>query len=295
MNTYRTLVVGLGFASLASLVACGSSSQSAFGADPDFAAIESRFKSPTGTFDASKSSNTFAAYDAQRASANSNGSVVGGATGTAQGVSTKAAGVALRHARGLQLKKDDSSLGDSESCADLAAHKYSGSCACAKGGAYEYDFESLRELQGYKSGPIDVIMRVKFNACAQDATTVDGPLFLNMHADDEKAAGLRMLMDAHLAAKQAAETHKVDFTMLLEENKLWMSIGVDDGNIVIGATSDGAGSSSGSIVIRDKGHEYNCSFAGESGSCTREDGQKITVEGAVAAAKVDASLPVAKN
>jgi len=305
MNTYRSLVLGFGFASLAGC----STSSSPFGADPDFAAIESRFRSPTGTFDQSKAGSTLASYNDQKKNADSKGSVTGGAGGT-KGVSPKATGLALRSMKKLTLANGSSSSysessessshsstttveTDDSTCADLNAKKYSGNCACKNGGSYDYDFESARALETYKGGPIDVIMRAKFNDCAQDEVAVDGPLFVSMHASGAASDGSlseqRLIMDAKLHGKQGTEEHDLAFTVLVEESKIWMSITVDDGNVVISTSSDWSGES-GAVTIRDRDHTYNCSLKDGDGTCTLEDGDKMPVS-----AKAAVSPSVAKR
>jgi hypothetical protein len=258
-------------------VGCSSGANDPFGPDPDYRALEAQLRNPTGTFRSENAGSVFSKTSGQIQAQQTNdlagaGSVTGTSVGASSSTSTKS----------LDLLDTVVNGSNKVVCTSIQQGNLTGSCTCPSGGSFDYDYTGLEAARGYKGGPLDVSLKVRLNGCASGGVTVDGKEFVNMHVDATQtttASGkttttlndMRLLLDAHLTAATAKESHKVDFTFLYENGKMWMSIAVDDGNVVIG-TSGGWDGRNGSIVIRDKNESWTCVLSNGAGKCTSDKG-----------------------
>jgi hypothetical protein len=131
-----------GFAAL--LVACGPSSDDAFGPDPDFARLDAQLATPTGTISHDGVSRGVTLVDALRA--------------------PEVSILDLSHVTPSKT-----------SCAALAHGDATGTCACSGGGSFSYDFS---DLIGTRSGA--PVLRMRLDECSVLGQILDGREFAEL-------------------------------------------------------------------------------------------------------------------
>jgi hypothetical protein len=249
------------YTTLFALVAVGCSSGSSsdpFGPDPDYAAIDQRFASPDGTLTNGNAGSVFSRYSDDKQT--SQDIDVSGAAG-ASSSSSSSSSVHSQSLRVLDLAQS----GGSTSCSALEHGDTTGSCACADGGSFSYDFSGVRELQS-SSGPIDVSLKMRFSSCVSKGIAIDGREFLRLHADrggtgkvDENSVGMTLIAD--ITATKGTETHHIDLAARLSKGDVEIAVQVDDGWITIRSDGDG-------YVVRDRNGTWRC----HAGTCASSTG-----------------------
>lgn len=256
------------FASILVLAAVGCSSSNGsdpFGPDPDYAAIDQRFASPDGTFTNANAGSVFSKYGDNKQTSQDvdmSGATSGSSSSSSSGVHSQALKV-------LDLAQTGGST--SPRCIALEHGDETGSCSCPDGGSFAYDFTGARALQN-ASGPIDVSLKLRLEACASKGIVIDGREFVRLHADraaggkvDEKSVGALLVAD--ITARKGAETHTIDLAARFESGQVEIAIQVDDGWITI--RGDGE-----SFVVRDRNGTWTCQkSATGGGSCTNATGE----------------------
>jgi hypothetical protein len=249
----------------------GSDSSDPFGPEPDYASVQQRISSPTGTVSERNMSAIFSRYSEQRdTSALGN---VGLGTSTSASTST---GTATTHSQALHILGGSSGL--TASCSALAHGNVTGSCSCPSGGSFTYDFGGLRAVQ-QSSGPIDASLKVRFDACHMNDLGLDGREFVHVHADrggsSVDVSTLDLLLVADLTVSKGAETHTIDLAAILRNGELELALAVDDGWVTVRATSSGA-AGTGSFVVRDRNGSWTCDVTNGAGTCHDDKGNTHT-------------------
>jgi hypothetical protein len=254
-----------------SAVGCSSSSSSdPFGPTPDFAPVEARFQAPTGTFATGTESSVVTGLTNQKQTSSSSFSVGGAPSTSTQSV------------RGFQLQslRTLDANGGSSFCTALQSGSESGSCACPNGGSLAYDLSGMKQLQGYQSGPIDVTLKVRANACAVQDAYIDGTEFVKMKSNGTpNAQDLMMLFDLHLMVSAKGESERLDADFEYLNGKFWFSVSVNDGNVVVGSETWDSSTKSGTIVIKDRNETWTCTFTNGKGTCMSDHGGSRDVAG----------------
>jgi len=275
MKTFAalTLVAASSFALVA--VGCsGSDSSDPFGAEPDYAAVQQRISSPTGTISERNMSAVFSRYSEQRdMSALSN---VGIGSSTSSTTTTATGGTTTTHSQSLHILGGSSGL--TASCSALAQGNLTGNCSCPSGGSFTYDFSGIRSVQ-QSTGPIDASIKVRFDACHTNDVGLDGREFVHLHANRGGSSvdldSLDLVLVADLTVSKAAETHTIDLAAILHQGQMEIAIAVDDGWVTIQGTSSGA-AGSGSFVVRDRNGSWTCDVTNGSGTCHDDKGNTRT-------------------
>jgi hypothetical protein len=258
-------------ASLVTLVVgCSSGGTSdPFGAEPDYAAVQQRLHSPTGTLDAQNMSSVFSRYSNQQSS-NASANVFGASASSASDGAVSTGGV---RSRALRILSGQSGL--TASCSAFVAGQSAGSCTCPNGGSFTYDFSSLAAFQqpGSSSGPIDGSLKARFDGCRENDVGIDGREFVHFHADGGGSQldlnSLELILVADFQLTKGSDTLKVDLEAILQNGELEIAIQVDDGWITVRASSSGTTSG---FVVRDRNGTWSCDVANNSGSCVDEHG-----------------------
>jgi hypothetical protein len=272
--TMRTLapLALLSLSSFALVVAgcSGSDASDPFGAEPDYAAVQQRISSPTGTASERNMSALFSRYSEQRdMSALGNVGIGSASSSTA---TTATGGTTTTHSQALHILGGGSGL--TASCTALAQGNLTGSCSCPSGGSFAYDFSGLRSVQ-QSTGPIDASIKVRFEGCHMNDVGLDGREFVHIHANRGASSidvsSLDLVLVADLTVSKAAETHTIDLAAILRQGQMEIALAVDDGWVTIKATSSGT-SGSGSFVVRDRNGSWTCDVNNGSGTCHDDAG-----------------------
>ena len=251
----------------------GSDSSDPFGPEPDYAAVQQRIQSPTGTVSERNMSAVFSRYSEQR-DASALGNVGLGTSKSTSSTSTgTGSGTATTHSQALHILGGGSGL--TASCAALAQGNVTGSCACPSGGSFAYDFSSLRYVQ-QSTGPIDASMKVRFDACHMNDMGLDGREFVHVHGvrsgSSVDLSTFDVVLVADLTVSKGAETHTIDLAAVLHNGQMEIAVAVDDGWVTISATSSGAGS----FMVRDRTGSWACTGTQGAGTCHDEHGNTKT-------------------
>jgi hypothetical protein len=242
----------------------GSNSTSPFGADPDFQSIKTHMDHPDGTFSGSNASAVFNQFSSSQS---------GSSAASVPGAPSSGATSAMSYrTHGLRLM--DASF---NSCPALQHGDLTGTCSCAGGGNFAYDFSEYQNAS--KSGQVaDVTARIAMNQCVEaNGDSLDGKEFLHAHQDTTSGtADNSILVVADMSAKIAGVQHTLDLNMLMEQNASGSSVSiavqVDDGWVVVQAQSSADGKN-GSYTIKDKNGSWSCSMTNGVGQCTGTGGQ----------------------
>jgi hypothetical protein len=274
--TMRTLapLALLSLSSFALVVAgcSGSDSSDPFGAEPDYASVQQRIASPTGTIGERNLSSLFSKYSEQNDTSSMANLGLGKSTGTATSTGSGTTGTATTHSQSLHILGGGSGL--TASCTALAQGNLTGSCSCPSGGSFAYDFSGLRSVQ-QSTGPIDASIKVRFEGCHMNDVGLDGREFVHIHANRGASSidvsSLDLVLVADLTVSKAAETHTIDLAAILRQGQMEIALAVDDGWVTIKATSSGT-SGSGSFVVRDRNGSWTCDVNNGSGTCHDDAG-----------------------
>lgn len=251
----------------------GSDSSDPFGAEPDYAAVQQRISSPTGTVGERNMKAVFSRFSEQRDTSGVANVGLGSSTSDS---SEAASGTATTHSQALKILGGSGGL--TASCTALRQGNVTGNCACPSGGSFTYDFSGFRAVQ-QSTGPIDASLKVRFDACHMNDLGLDGREFVHVHASrggsSLDASSLEVLIVADLTVSKGAETHTIDLAARLREGQLEMALAVDDGWITIRATSSGT-AGSGSFVVRDRNGSWTCDVIDGAGTCHDERGTTRT-------------------
>jgi hypothetical protein len=272
MRTFAPLAL-LSLASFALVVAgcSGSDSSDPFGAEPDYASVQQRISSPTGTVSERNMASIFSRYSEQRDMSSLGNVGLGTSTGTSTTTAT-GGGTATTHSQALHILGGSSGL--TASCSALAQGNVTGSCSCPSGGSFAYDFSGLRSVQ-QSTGPIDASLKVRFDGCHMNDLGLDGREFVHFHANRGGSSvdlnSLDLVLVADLTVSKAAETHTIDLAAILRQGQMEIAVAVDDGWVTIKATSSGA-SGAGTIVVRDRNGTWTCDVTNGSGTCRDASG-----------------------
>ena len=272
--TKSTFILAFGaFCGVAAVGCSGGSTNDGFGPEPDFAQVEAKYQAPTGTFAVGTEGAVFGGF-ASQAKGSSSGFAIGGTTsGSSDSAMTG----------GIQMKSLHALGGDSGSTSDFCpafkSGQESGSCACPNGGTLAYDFTGMKALQQYKSGPIDITLRVRANACQANGATVDGSEFVKMKsAGTPSAKDLTMLFDIHLSATANGQTARIDADFLYVNGKFWYGVSVNDGTVVVSSASSwNQATETGTIYVHDRNETWTCALVNGAGSCTSDKGPARTL------------------
>ncbi|MDB4934807.1 MAG: hypothetical protein JWP87_1779 [Labilithrix sp.] len=277
--TKLTCLPLLAFASLGVvLVGCGSDASDPFGPDPDYASVQQRFTSPTGTVNERNMGSVFAQYAEKRSTssqaafsgATSLGGMGGAAGGGASG-SPQTGGVQSKALQLLDLAETGSS--SSLQCSALAHGDVTGSCSCPDGGSFDYDFSGFRAVQ-QSSGPIDASLKVRFEACQLSGVGIDGREFVHVHGERGGASfdakSFSMLLIADFTVTKGAETHSLDLAAMISNGTMELAVKVDDGWVTIRATN---GDAAGSFELRDRNGTWTCDVKDGAGTCKNANGE----------------------
>jgi hypothetical protein len=266
--TMRTLapLALLSFTSFALVVAgcSGSDSSDPFGAEPDYASVQQRIASPTGTIGERNLSSLFSKYSEQNDTSSMANVGLGKSTGAAPATGS---GTSSTRSQAIHILGGGSGL--TASCSALAQGQLTGSCGCPSGGSFTYDFNGLRSVQ-QSAGPIDASLKVRFDGCHMNDVGLDGREFVHFHANrggsSVDLSSLDLVLVADLTVSKGAETHTIDLAAILRQGQLEIAVAVDDGWVTIRATSSGA-PGSGSFVVRDRNSTWTCDVNNGSGTC----------------------------
>lgn len=270
MRTFASLTF-VAASSLGLVVAgcSGSDSSDPFGPEPDYASVQQRIQSPSGTISERNMSALFSKYSEQRGMSALGNVGLGTSTTTSSGTGT---GTATTHSQALHILGGSSGL--TSTCSALAQGNTTGSCACPSGGTFAYDFEGLRVIQ-QSSGVIDASLKVRFDACHMNDLGLDGREFVHVHAARGGSSvdlnSLEVLLVADLTVSKGAETHTIDLAAIVHKGEMEIALAVDDGWVTIRATSS-ATADAGSFVIRDRNGAWTCTVNNGSGTCHDDKG-----------------------
>lgn len=260
----------VGLLGLSALVGCSSSSNDPFGPTPDFGRVEAQFQQPTGTFAKGSEASIVGGLAKQQASS-SDGFGLGGASSSGSsngGVTTKTFDLL------------DTKAGGTGFCDALKNGADSGSCACPNGGSLAYDMSGMQQMRDYKGGPIDVTLKVRANACTVQDVSIDGTEFAKIKSSGTpNAQDLLMLFDLHLTVSARGQTERIDADFEYLNGKLWFSIGVDDGNVVVATEHWDGTTKTGTIHVKDRNESWTCVFTNGKGTCTSDKGGSRDVSG----------------
>lgn len=271
------LVVASAVAMGSALGACSSAPSDPYGPSPDFNQLQAKYDHPSGTFARGSEAAVFGSYTSQRGGgANQYGITTNGAGGGAtdnagSGVTTKS----------LRILDNAGGTSSATWCSALAHGDASGSCACPSGGTVYYDMSGVQQLRAqHGAGPIDITLRLRYDACAIETTKIDGHEFAKMKSvGAPSAADLEMLLDAHFRVSAPGLSEKVDLDLFYVDGKWWIAVGVDDGFIVVGSGSGYSGATkTGTIYVRERGASWTCTLANGHGTCTSDQGETRSVQ-----------------
>jgi hypothetical protein len=253
------------------LAGCSSTATNdPFGADPDYASIQSRFSTPDGTFNAANAKSVFARYsDDQKTSQDID---VGGAAKVGGGgTGTTSSGLKSQALHLLDLAESGSAT--SPRCTSIEHGDTTGSCSCEGGGSFTYDFSGIREAQ-QSSGPIDVSLKLRVDGCSTQGLRLDGREFVRVHFDrgggkiDANSASVLLVAD--ITATKDAESHRIDLAARVTQSTFEIALRVDDGWITI----KGSGTADdGSFTVRDRDGSWTCTVVSGAGTCTGSSGE----------------------
>ncbi len=272
MRTLAPLVL-LSVSSFALVVAgcSGSDSSDPFGAEPDYASIQQRIASPTGTIGERNMSSLFSKYSEQSDMSAASNLGLGKSTGT-----PTATGTGTTHSQALHILGGGGNL--TASCSALAQGQLAGTCGCPSGGSFTYDFNGIRSVQ-QSSGPIDASLKVRFDGCHMNDLGLDGREFVHFHANrggsSVDLSSLDLVIVADLTVSKGAETHTIDLAAILRQGQLELAVAVDDGWVTIRGTSSGT-PGSGSFVVRDRNGTWTCDVNNGAGTCHDGSGNTRT-------------------
>lgn len=247
-----------------------SSADDPFGAEPDFKSIEERLEKPTGTFTQGKEAILFEQYASRRGSSNDID-----VTGSDSNAAAASSSSSIR-SQALELLDAGLSGSSRVSCRDLQRGNANGTCFCPSGGTFSYDFSGAQQIR--RGGPIDVTLKVRFQGCASHDTTVDGREFVKLKSPGHATADdLSMIFTLDVEMSRGADKHAIDLDLLYKNGSYWLSLQVDDGTIVIGASGYDGSTKSGTITVRDRSTTWTCTLTGGKGSCTNAEGATRTL------------------
>ncbi len=274
MRTLAPLALLLATSSALVVAGCsGSDSSDPFGAEPDYASVQQRISSPTGTISERNISTLFSKYSEQSDMSAVSNLGLGKSTGSATSTAT---GTAPTHSQAIHILGGGSGL--TASCSALAQGQLAGSCGCPSGGSFTYDFNGIRSVQ-QSAGPIDASLKVRFEGCHMNDLGLDGREFVHFHANrggsSVDLSSLDLVLVADLTVSKGAETHTIDLAAIVRQGQLEMAVAVDDGWVTIRATSSST-PGAGSFVVHDRNGTWTCDVQGGSGTCHDASGNTRT-------------------
>ncbi len=236
----------VGLVSVLSVVACGGEPAPDFGPDPDFAAIETKLRSPTGTTSEETIGDVLAAVGTDAATAD------GKATIGLSSLVTLDASATLRDPTRTTMFRG---------CSDIEAKRTEGTCSCTFGGEIDYAIEKNGETG---------MMRVRLSSCelAAGLPAVDG----TMHVFVARSEGSKPYEMATADWRMRGPDGPVRYAPLLlrEGGITFYPIETADGYVV-------AGRLGGVVFIRDRDREITCTSLETGYRCTGSDGSELTV------------------
>lgn len=209
----------------------------------------SQFERPTGSFSPDQGGSVLDSYGNQRGASKYNvaGSPVGGGS-----TGTNSMGLRLMSGAGL-------------SACNMGTEQ--GSCACAGGGTFSWTWTGMAEARqaAQNRQAFSLGFDGTFTDCATGAATMTGKEVADITVRDTSSEAramqtLSMAVDVNLKVKAQNRTEDVAATMLIENGKIWLSIRVNDGNIVVAYDS-------GKLVIRDRNTSWTCDQNADTGRC----------------------------
>lgn len=285
-------LVGVAIVGFLGIVGCGSSedaSGGAKGASATTSAARARFTSgPTATL--TKANGSRALSETKRQGASGAGALKGNPLGGSDGSSTKSLATRSLHILGGDeppLTEAGASSSVGSTCADIAADKDKGSCACPGGGKLAYDVPNLKALKAQSASlPDEIDMALTYQACVMEGTKYDGSLGILMSkksvvkvdskessAASPAAGGMNMLI---VANDLTIGGDKLDFAFAMEGGQFYYAPSVDDkGGYVLSELSF-----SGDTKVHAKNGTFDCKVdSGGAGECTNESsGETVPVE-----------------
>jgi hypothetical protein len=253
----------LGVSAISFVVGCGSSSSGdPFGAEPDYGAVKAHFDHPDGTFGSGNAASVFAS------STGSGSANVGNVFAPSGGSSSPGGGNVATKSKSLRILGDGSAF----HCTALEAGQRSGSCACPTSGSFSYQIDGAQTASGQSS---DVTMKLRIDACAAGDTVVDGHEFLHMTSSSAGGnASYSMLFVVDIDVRKGAESHHWDLQESYSNGKVELAARVDDGWVVVVASTSSDGTS-GTFTVRDRNGSWTCTETAGAGSCTSDKGAHV--------------------
>jgi hypothetical protein len=251
------------FAAVLATTGCSSSdnapadSSSGSGA-PDFAALETKLTTPTGTFTAEQGTSIRDELSKQLRAGGQ--SLLPSPGGTSS--STKSLG---------QLSPASlHPLGNGPSCAAPNPQGGSQTCPCAEGGTLTIDLPAIVVGPG---GRIDETTTARANACATSVDrTVDGTVYA--HLESPPLVGV---VSIHLVVSGKESAH-FDVDYLVKNGVTTYAIDVADGQVLVsikGKWDDRT--ETGTYVVVDKNETWTCNLTKGKGECTSASGATRTI------------------
>jgi hypothetical protein len=276
---------GVAVAGVAALGACSSTSttDAAGAVSGQTSAARARFAGgPTALFTTANGARALSETKRQQTSGADamKGNPLGG---SGSGVTT--ASIGIRSLRILDV--DAGGAGASASCADIAAGKDKGSCACPGGGTVAYDVPNLKALQAQSQGaalPDEISIAFTYQACSMEQKTYGGAMSMLLSkksvvnvgggapATPATPAGLNMLV---VASELTIDDQKLDFAFAMDGGQFYYAPSVDDqGGYVLTELSF-----SGGTKVHAKNGTFDCSGVDDTGAgqCTSDTGETVPV------------------
>jgi hypothetical protein len=256
-------------AALPGLAGCSGGSSDPFGPAPDFASIEQRLEAPTGTLAPGREATVLAEFASRRAS--SADLDVSGTGGESAAATDPASDV-----RSQAIEILDAGLGAPSRvyCNDLQYGRAVGTCACAGGGSFSYDFSSAQQLR--RGAPLDATLKVRFDACHSSYGSIEGREFVKLRSKGGlNRNDLSLVMSLDVTMTHAGRVQPVDFDFVYKGGSYVFSVEVDDGYVVVTSTGDGH---DGRVAIRDRNTTWTCIVTAGKGSCSSTSGEARSIE-----------------
>jgi hypothetical protein len=270
-------LVGVLMVGLVTVVGCGSSDgggSDAKSTGSKSSAARARFASgPTASLTKENGLRVLTETKRQQASGGEamKGNPLGGGSG---GTQTRSLGI---RSVGVLAGGADTSGDAASTCADIAADKEKGTCACPGGGKLAYDVPNLKALKQASTGslPEEIDIAFTYDACVMDTTKYDGSLAMLLSkksvvkVDSKSDApagaaseGMNMLI---VANDLVIGSEKLDFAFALDGGRFFYAPSVDEkGGYVLSELSF-----TGETRVHAKNGTYEC----KADACTSEDGK----------------------
>ncbi len=285
-------LLGVAVAGVMAVGGCSSTSSNGGGVggtSVQTSAARARFAGgPTASFTAANGSRALSETKRQQTSGADamKSNPIGGGSGT-----TTTRGLAFRSLGILDVDAGGGGSSSPSSCADIAAGKDKGTCACTGGGSLAYDVPNLKALTSQAQGgvmPDEISISLTYQACSMDGKAYGGAMSMLMSKKSVVnvgtpvpsgvpsgaggAGGLNMLI---VANDLTIDSQKLDFAFAMEGGVFYYAPSVDDkGAFVLSELSF-----TGGTKIHAKNGTFDCATDGSGAQqCTSDTGETIPVD-----------------